>query len=229
MKKIFYFIFVCLFTVQSAGTYADFGSFYKQYFNQILDYEEFSKAEKRLAFIFHYFEARNIADLRLEKNNFIDREENKKLTEEEINAIKDFFIATTNALSFFDTYKAESLGFWQQVELNKNDPLYKSFQTMRSELIELPKIQDMHPTMEDMTFVVDANYHHEIIFQNSFSDAHSSPEYFGKGFTKNDQAINENKDKSLEDQFDAYSKKIQKTVSFFAGDLDDRDMLNFVD
>ena len=181
MKKFFYFIFLCVFALKSADICGDFTFFYKKYFNEILKYEEFSKAEKRFAFIFHYFETRNIADLRLGENDFIDRERKKKLTGEEIKNIEQFFIETTDKLSFFDQYKTPSLG-WGDAKLNNEDPIYKSFKEVRSDLIELPKIEDMHPTMEDMTFVVKSNYDHKAIFQNSFSDAHSSPEYFGKGF-----------------------------------------------
>ena len=83
--------------------------------------------------------------------------------------------------------------------------------------------------MEDMTFVVKSNYDHETIFKHSFSDAHSSPEYFGKGFKKIYRNNNENKDKSLEEQFHLYSQSMNTEVSFFGGDLDDRDMLNFLD
>jgi hypothetical protein len=228
MKKFFYFICVCLFTLKSADICTDFVSFYEKYFNQILKYEKFSKAEKRFAFIFYYFESRNIADLRLEKNNFIDRVKNKGLSEAEIKEIKDFFIATTDQLSFFDQYKAKSIG-WSDPKLNTNDLIYKSFDTVRSDLAELPNIADMHETMADMTFFVKSDYDHETIFQNSFSDAHSSPEYFGKGFKKIDRNSNENKDQSLEAQYQAYSRSMNIAVSFFGGDLDDRDMLNFLD
>lgn len=91
------------------------------------------------------------------------------------------------------------------------------------------KIEDIHAKMEDMIFVVKSNYDHKAIFQNSFSDVHSSPEYFGKGFKKIDRNNNENKDKSLEEQFYLYSQSMNREVSFFGGDLDDRDMLNFLD
>ncbi len=83
--------------------------------------------------------------------------------------------------------------------------------------------------MEDMTFVVKSNYDHETIFKHSFSDAHSSPEYFGKGFKKIYRNNNENKDKSLEEQFHLYSQSMNTEVSFLGGGLDDRDMLNFLD
>lgn len=94
----------------------------------------------------------------------------------------------------------------------KNDPLYKAFSIIREGLA--PKISDMNTSMEDTTFFVKTDTQEDFIVQSLYSDAHSSPEYFGQGYSSIDMSL---KDQSLEDLYKEVAPFIQTKKSFFVG------------
>ena len=231
-NEILFFIFLAFFSLFSADKDSfslrsekinSFEEFYKSHFNTFLSYADFIDVEKRLAFIFYYLEFRNISNLALEENNFIDRIPEKRLTEKEKDAIVRFFISTTDKLSAFDEYVAVD-----KKEDYMNNHLYvickKFFIFDDAGLTNNPSQTFLIKPQEAMT-----NSLQQAIKKNIFSDAHSSPEYFGRGYQCHDSTFDVVDGRDLESLYNKVKNKMSEKVSVFAGDLDDRDTLDFLD
>jgi hypothetical protein len=246
-KKYFYLFFIYLFSIfafplfameegDSDSSFSDlnvsenFKEFYKQYFDKIFAYDQLQEIVKRFSFVFWYLKERNIGNiLNFENNTYVDFQE-KNLKEEEINQIKIFFKDTVSLISknnIFNEYLKKS-----DKEDSRKDFLSDCFKRALKNL-SLPEefFEGRSEVTEDLTFLVkNVSYKPDYIQQHVASDVHSSPEYFGLEYEPMDfSTCNFEKD-SLEQVYTKIKENMkEKKVSFFCGDLADRDSLGFLD
>lgn len=208
----------------------NFEEFYQQYFENIFVYDELQDIVRRFSFIFWYLKARNIGNiLNFQKNTYVDFQ-GKKLQEEEINQIKEFFKNTVNLISknnIFNEYLKKS-----DEEVSHEDLLKHCFDTVLENL-SLPKefFDGRSKEIEDLTFLVkNISYEPGYIQQHVASDVHSSPEYFGLEYEPIDFSTYKLENNLLENLYQEIKNNMkEKDVSFFCGDLADRDSLGFLD
>lgn len=207
----------------------NFEEFYQKYFDSIFDYGELKIIVKRFSFIFWYLKERNIGDILNFQNTFVDFKE-KGLTTEEINGIKKFFkdtvalIAKNNIFNEYLKKKSE--------DTVSEDPLLIQFKKVFEDIaLSQEYLGGRNTNIADLTFLVKGvTYGPEYIQQHVASDVHSSPEYFGLEYEPIDFSTWNFEENSLEEIYTKIQADMkEKDVSFFCGDLADRDCLYFLD
>lgn len=211
--------------------FENFEEFYKECFGEIFGFEKIKEVVKRFSFIFWYLKERNIGNiLNFQSNQHVDFQE-KQLTEEKINQIKLFFKDTVALIE-----KESALRNYLEVKEEKNfphDSLFACFKKVFDE-VELSEEykKNQNKEIEDLTFLVKGvdDFTPSYIQQRVASDVHSSPEYFGLEYETIDFSDYDITTIPLEELYKGlHAGMKEKDVSFFCGDLADRDALYFFD
>lgn len=207
----------------------NFEEFYQKYFNSIFDYGELKIIVKRFSFIFWYLKERNIGDILNFQNTFVDFKE-KNLTPQEINGIKKFFKDTVTLIAknnIFNEYLKK-----KSEDNVSEDPLLIQFTRVFKDIgLSEEYLDGRNTNIADLTFLVKGvTYTSEYIQEHVASDVHSSPEYFGLEYEPIDFSTWNFEGGCLEEIYTKIQAGMkEKDVSFFCGDLADRDSLGFLD